>query len=123
MRVGARGTEIPVVLTPDSQYRDMRPVTSDIHAAFWTTDGPHRVRAAIDAGTLPLLDVTGLRIGAPIAQPGVVLCIRMNYAAHAAETGAPPSCQLKAHPIPFKQCSHAILLRGMHSQDQQALRP
>jgi 2,4-didehydro-3-deoxy-L-rhamnonate hydrolase len=41
---------------------------------------------------LPTFAVAGLRIGAPIARPGAVLCIGMNYAAHAAESGnAPPS--------------------------------
>ncbi len=88
MRVGAPGAEIPVVLTPDGRHLDLRPVTTDIDPAFWTSDGPRRVRAALDAGTLPALDVTGLRTGAPVARPGAVLCIGMNYAAHAAETGA-----------------------------------
>jgi 2-keto-4-pentenoate hydratase/2-oxohepta-3-ene-1,7-dioic acid hydratase in catechol pathway len=105
MRVGAPGTEIPVVLTPDSQYRDMRPVTSDIDAAFWTAGGPHRVRVALDTGELPVLDVTGLRIGAPIARPGAVLCIGMNYAAHAAETGAAPP----EHPVMFYKASNTVV--------------
>lgn len=105
MRVGAPGAETPVVLTPDSQYRDIRPVTADIDAAFWTTGGPHRVRSALDAGTLPVLDVTGLRIGAPIARPGVVLCIGMNYAAHAAETGAAPP----EHPVMFYKAPNTVV--------------
>jgi 2-keto-4-pentenoate hydratase/2-oxohepta-3-ene-1,7-dioic acid hydratase in catechol pathway len=90
MRVGAPGAEIPVVITPDSQYRDMRPLTADIDGAFWTTGGPDRVRAALQAGRLPVLDIDGLRIGPPVARPGVVLCVGMNYAAHAAETAGVP---------------------------------
>jgi 2,4-didehydro-3-deoxy-L-rhamnonate hydrolase len=54
-------------------------------------DGLARARDALAAGTLPRLDAAGLRIGAPIARPGAVLCIGQNYAAHAAESGdAPP---------------------------------
>src|SRR5690606_3736174 len=45
-----------------------------------------RVREAIE--TFPVLEgADDLRIGAPIAKPGAVLCIGMNYAAHAAESG------------------------------------
>ena len=35
-------------------------------------------------------DGTGLRVGAPIARPGAVLCIGQNYSAHAAESGSAP---------------------------------
>src|SRR5215472_1338564 len=90
MRVGAQGAEIPVVVTPGGQHHDLRSVTTDIDAAFWTADGPGVVQAALESGELPALDVTGLRTGAPVARPGVVLCIGMNYAAHAAESGSAP---------------------------------
>ena len=39
----------------------------------------------------PALDADGLRVGAPVARPGAVLCIGQNYAAHAAETGDLPA--------------------------------
>jgi 2-keto-4-pentenoate hydratase/2-oxohepta-3-ene-1,7-dioic acid hydratase in catechol pathway len=49
------------------------------------------VRAAASAGSLPPLDIADSeRIGAPIAKPGAVICIGMNYAAHAAESGSAP---------------------------------
>ena len=42
-------------------------------------------------GDLPELSgADGLRVGAPIARPGAVICIGMNYAAHAAESGSAP---------------------------------
>jgi 2-keto-4-pentenoate hydratase/2-oxohepta-3-ene-1,7-dioic acid hydratase in catechol pathway len=105
MRVGAPGAELPVVLTPDSQYRDMRPVAADIDGAFWATGGPERVLAALEAGELPVLDIAGQRIGAPVARPGVVLCIGMNYAAHAAETGAAPP----QHPVLFYKAPNTVV--------------
>ncbi len=105
MRVGAPGAELPVVLSPDSQYRDIRPVAADIDGAFWATGGPERVLAALEAGGLPVLDIAGQRTGAPVARPGVVLCIGMNYAAHAAETGAaaPP------HPVVFYKAPNTVV--------------
>jgi len=104
MRVGAPGAEIPVVLTPDSKHHDMRPVAADIDGAFWATEGPERVRAALRAGMLPVIDIDGLRVGAPVARPGVVLCVGMNYAAHAAETGAAPP----EHPVVFYKAPNTV---------------
>jgi 2-keto-4-pentenoate hydratase/2-oxohepta-3-ene-1,7-dioic acid hydratase in catechol pathway len=90
MRLGQPGSEIPAVLTAEGTHLDLRPLTSDIDGAFLAGPGLDQARAAVAAGTLPVLDATGLRVGPPVARPGVVLCIGMNYAAHAAETGAAP---------------------------------
>lgn len=89
LRVGPVGSERPVLFDA-GRHLDLTPITPDIDGGFLAGDGPERVRAALAAGTLTEIDVTGLRIGAPVARPGVVLCIGMNYAAHAAETGSPP---------------------------------
>lgn len=89
-RLGRSGQEQPVVVL-DDEVRSLAGLTSDIDAAFWESDGPARVRAALDRGDLPVVeDADQLRIGAPIARPGAVVCIGMNYAAHAAESGAEP---------------------------------
>ncbi len=105
MRVGAPGAEIPVVVTPGNRHHDIRPVTTDIDGGFWTAEGPERVQAALRAGTLPLIDIDGLRVGAPVARPGVVLCVGMNYAAHAAETGAAPP----EHPVVFYKAPNTVV--------------
>jgi len=90
MRLGPPGSEIPAVLTAEGTHLDLRPLTGDIDGPFLAGPGLDRARAAAEAGTLPALDATGLRVGPPVARPGAVLCIGMNYAAHAAETGAAP---------------------------------
>jgi 2-keto-4-pentenoate hydratase/2-oxohepta-3-ene-1,7-dioic acid hydratase in catechol pathway len=90
MRVGAVGAERPVVLTEGGRCLDLSPVTADIDPAFFAADGISRVREAIEADALSAVDVADERIAAPITRPGVVLCIGMNYAAHAAESGSEP---------------------------------
>lgn len=91
-RLGEPGSEIPVVLDGD-RHLDLRPLTSDVDGRFLADDPVGRTTAAIADGLLPVLDgARGLRVGAPIARPSAVVCIGMNYAAHAAESGsAPPS--------------------------------
>lgn len=105
MRIGAPGAERPVLRTDDERHLDLTPVTADIDGAFLAGGGVERVRAAYAAGELAEVDVTGQRVGAPIARPGAVLCIGQNYAAHAAESGsAPPSV-----PILFYKGSNTVV--------------
>lgn len=89
MRLGEPGGEIPAVSDGDTTW-DLRPLTVDIDGAFLASDGLARAAAAAAAGELPELDTAGFRIGAPIARPQAVICIGMNYAAHARESGAEP---------------------------------
>ncbi|WP_434803219.1 fumarylacetoacetate hydrolase family protein [Micromonospora harpali] len=97
MRIGPVGAERPVLFDGTDHF-DLSGVTADIDAAFLAGDPVARVRAA---GPLPRLDVTGERVGAPVARPGAVLCIGQNYAAHAAESGvAPPERPILFHKSP-----------------------
>lgn len=90
LRIGARGAEKPVLLGDDGNHYDISGVTADITGDFLADGGIDRVRSAHESGQLPSIDVTGQRIGAPVARPGAVLCIGQNYAAHAAESGSEP---------------------------------
>ncbi|WP_406416842.1 fumarylacetoacetate hydrolase family protein [Streptomyces sp. NBC_00873] len=89
LRLGAVGAERPSVLADDGRTYDLSRLTPDIDGPFLADDGVERVRSALRAGTLPLLDPAGMRTGAPVARPGKVVCIGLNYRDHAEETGAP----------------------------------
>jgi 2-keto-4-pentenoate hydratase/2-oxohepta-3-ene-1,7-dioic acid hydratase in catechol pathway len=87
MRIGPAGQEMPVVIDDDDQAYDLRPVTQDIDGHFlqnWTGQLPD-----LDLTGLPRVTLDGKRIGAPIARPGAVIGVGLNYAAHAAESGLP----------------------------------
>lgn len=89
-RYGAPGAEIPALVDGDHVY-DLRKLARDIDGEFLATGGIERARAALDEASLPPLDnAAELRVGAPIARPSAIVCIGMNYAAHAAESGAEP---------------------------------
>ncbi|MFG3052707.1 fumarylacetoacetate hydrolase family protein [Kitasatospora sp. NPDC048239] len=88
MRVGDPGREIPAVLAEDGRIHSLSGLTPDIDGAFLEAGGAERARTALARGELPEVDPTGLRIGAPLARPGKVVCIGLNYRDHAAETGA-----------------------------------
>lgn len=92
-RLGDPGREQPAVQPggpeSDGRWYSLAGVTSDIDGAFLEGGGVDRVRVAVAAGTLPEIPDAGtLRIGAPLARPGAVVGIGLNYAGHAAESGA-----------------------------------
>lgn len=87
-RLGPIGHEIPVLRHEDASY-DLRELTADIDGAFLARGGLALARAERAAGRLPeLADAAALRVGAPIARPGKIVCIGLNYRDHAAETHA-----------------------------------
>ncbi|NLU79210.1 fumarylacetoacetate hydrolase family protein [Micromonospora sp. HNM0581] len=104
MRVGALGSERPVLLA-DGRHFDLAGTAADIDGAFLAGGGVERARAALSAGKLPEIDVTGMRVGAPIARPGTVACIGLNYARHAAESGVAPP----AEPVVFLKASNTVV--------------
>lgn len=90
-RLGEVGAEIPVVYTDDGEALDLRPITDTLDGEFFAGGGIATVANALAAGGLPVLEGhVDMRIGSPIARPGSVVCVGMNYAAHAAESGSPP---------------------------------
>jgi len=95
MRLGDVGNEQPAVLFPSVDGTDrcfsLLPITRDVDGAFLASGGLDKARKALEAGELPeIMDAHSLRIGSPVARPGSVVGIGMNYAAHAAESGAEP---------------------------------
>lgn len=94
LQVGERGAERAVVQVEDTSggvtTYDLSALTERIDGSFLEEDGLARARRALADGTLPEIAVDGQRVGAPIDRPQAVLCIGMNYAAHAAESGAAP---------------------------------
>ncbi|SMH28654.1 2-keto-4-pentenoate hydratase/2-oxohepta-3-ene-1,7-dioic acid hydratase (catechol pathway) [Rathayibacter oskolensis] len=96
-RLGPRGAEVPV-LSVDGVAFDLRPVLSDITPAELRQVSLADALAAHAQGRLaPLPDAEAMRVGAPLAAPGKIVCIGLNYRDHAAETGA----ELPAEPVVF----------------------
>jgi len=106
LRVGAPGREIPAVRSDDGRLLDISELTADVDGAFLAGDGVDRVRAALEAGALPELPANeDLRIGAPVARPGKVVCIGLNYRDHAEETGA----KIPERPVVFLKAPYTVV--------------
>ncbi|MGN8552166.1 UNVERIFIED_CONTAM: fumarylacetoacetate hydrolase family protein [Microbacterium sp. SLM126] len=104
-RLGPLGAEIPVV-DIDGIVFDLRPLTKDIDGAFLSADPADAVALHMARGLLePLPRAESLRVGAPVARPGKVVCVGLNYAAHARETGA----DIPAEPVVFLKGADTVV--------------
>jgi 2,4-didehydro-3-deoxy-L-rhamnonate hydrolase len=112
-RFGPPGEERPGVWLADTPEKgtvsilDVRAMAFDIadyDAHFFSHWGIERVRALLKEPALKLVRADGVRLGAPVAHPGKIVCLGKNYADHAAEFDA----KLPESPIYFCKAQSAI---------------
>jgi 2,4-diketo-3-deoxy-L-fuconate hydrolase len=103
MRHGPKGKETPALVDAQGQVRDLGGVLPDITAATLQPESLARL-ADIDPGTLPVVAAPG-RIAPPWRGMGKFICIGLNYADHAAESGQP----VPKEPIVFMKATSALI--------------
>ena len=103
LRYGDKGQERPALLDNNGQLRDLSAVVTDIAGETLSPQSIARLQD-IDPSTLPLVEGSP-RIGACVGQVGKFICIGLNYADHAAETGA----AIPAEPVVFSKWTSAIV--------------
>ncbi|BFL62499.1 Fumarylacetoacetate hydrolase family protein [Roseomonas mucosa] len=87
LRYGPAGAEKPGLLDGNGTLRDLSGVVPDLAGEALSPEGLARI-AALDAAGLPAVPGSP-RLGTPVAGTRNFLAIGLNYADHAAETGAP----------------------------------
>ena len=101
-RIGPFGSEQPALVGDDGQLRSLAGITDDISGYSLSPEGLDRLRA-IDPKSLPVLRPDA-RYGACIGSVSKIVCIGLNYADHAKETGMDEP----AEPILFMKATSAI---------------
>ena len=102
MRVGPAGSEIPAILDAAGTVRSLNGIVPDIAGDVLTPEGLARI-AALDLSALPVVTVD--RIGPCVGRVGKFLCIGLNYADHAAESGLP----IPEEPVIFTKTTSSII--------------
>ena len=102
LRHGPVGAERPGMLAPDGSIRDLTGLVPDIAGAVLSETGLAMLRA-VDPLLLPAV-APATRLGPCVAGTGKFICIGLNYADHAAESGmaVPPE------PVIFMKATSAI---------------
>ncbi|KAB0266311.1 fumarylacetoacetate hydrolase family protein [Microvirga brassicacearum] len=103
LRFGEYGREKPGLLDADGNIRDLSGVVPDMARDALASDSLARLKA-LDPTSLPLVPA-GQRIGACVGNVGNFIAIGLNYADHAAETGA----AIPAEPIVFNKAPSCIV--------------
>ncbi len=103
LRYGNPGQERPGILDAQGRLRDLAAQVGDIDGTVIGHQGLSRL-ATIDTSTLPIVD-DGVRLGPPVARVGKIICVGMNYADHAAETGA----SVPEQPVLFMKATSSIV--------------
>ncbi|SCM67609.1 fumarylacetoacetate hydrolase family protein [Donghicola eburneus] len=102
LRFGPAGQEKPGILDADGNVRDLSGKCPDFAGAGVSLEALDAIRA-IDVTSLPVVAEPG-RIGSCVASVPNFFCIGLNYAKHAAETGAEPPKE----PIIFNKATSAL---------------
>jgi 2,4-diketo-3-deoxy-L-fuconate hydrolase len=103
VRFGAPGQEKPGLVDKDGVIRDLSAHVKDFDGAALGPEALAKLRA-IDPANLPKAP-DGVRLGAPVANVRSFIAVGLNYADHAAETGAEPPTE----PILFNKLGNCVV--------------
>jgi 2,4-didehydro-3-deoxy-L-rhamnonate hydrolase len=107
MRIGSAGKERPAVAIDDSNYIDISDLVDDFDSDFFGSDKwldlLPEVNKKIAEGNFS--EIAGERIGAPFTRPHQIICIGLNYADHAKESGA----EVPPEPIIFTKAPNTLI--------------
>lgn len=103
VRYGHAGREKPGMLDAHGALRDLSQVVNDIAGDALTNESIRRLRA-LDPDALPKVEGAP-RLGGPVGRVGKIICVGLNYADHAAESGQPVPDQ----PVVFMKATSAIV--------------
>jgi ureidoglycolate lyase len=102
LRYGPAGQEKPGILDAAGAIRDLSGVVPDINGDVLSPAALAKI-AAVDVNSLPKV-AGNPRLGSPVTGMKNLICIGLNYADHAAETGAP----IPKEPIVFLKSLNAL---------------
>ncbi|NQZ82669.1 MAG: fumarylacetoacetate hydrolase family protein [Colwellia sp.] len=102
LRYGPLGREKPGIMDVDGNIRSLSEIVSDIDGTTLSEETLQRLQA-VDVSSLLIVD-SDVRIGACVGNVGKFICIGLNYADHAAESGMP----IPSEPEVFTKATSAI---------------
>ena len=104
IRFGQPGAEKPGVIIGETR-KDLSGFFSDWDRAFFRNNGLAKLAEIVkDPASLPDVPADE-RLGAPVARPGKVICIGLNYSDHAKESGM----AIPEEPIVFQKGANTVV--------------
>ncbi len=105
IRFGHIGSEKPGVIDQDGKKMDVSGFGADFDASFFAAEGIPRLREWLEINRKNCPQVKeGERLGPPVKSPSKIVCVGLNYAKHAKESGMEPPSE----PVLFFKATSAI---------------
>jgi len=106
IRFGERGKEKPGVKLPNGEIFDISSFGEDYDEDFFQSNGIERLKIWLERNIseIPIID-KDMRLGPPIKRPSKLICVGLNYAKHAEESGM----SLPEEPVLFFKATSAIV--------------
>lgn len=105
IRFGEKGSEKPGLCLNDNRYIDASDFGEEFNEDFFAADGLSRLNKWLGQNQKNLKEVNRQsRLGAPLCRPSKLICIGLNFADHARESGA----KLPSEPVIFFKATSAI---------------
>ena len=103
-RLGPINQEKPAVIVSDSEAVFIDDVISDFNRIELENSAISKVEK-IDLSSRPKVKISDFRIGSPVARPTKVICVGLNYAKHAVESGM----TAPAEPVIFMKAPDTVI--------------
>jgi 2,4-didehydro-3-deoxy-L-rhamnonate hydrolase len=105
IRFGKPGGEKPGILSADGSRHDVSDCTGDFNETFFANNGLRKLQQWLkkNGKKAPRVKDT-VRLGAPVARPSKIICVGLNYAKHAQESGA----TIPGEPVLFFKSTTAL---------------
>jgi 2-keto-4-pentenoate hydratase/2-oxohepta-3-ene-1,7-dioic acid hydratase in catechol pathway len=104
IRFGPTDLEKPGLILDDGRYIDVSDIIPDYDESFFASGQVNELESFIGSNTNLVEVDPGTRLGPPLARPSKMICIGLNYALHAKETGA----EIPKEPVIFFKSTTAI---------------
>jgi 2-keto-4-pentenoate hydratase/2-oxohepta-3-ene-1,7-dioic acid hydratase in catechol pathway len=88
-RLGKIGSEKPAIVVSDTEAVFVDDVVADFNRETLSNGAIEKLKK-LDLSSRPKVKISDYRLGSPVARPTKAICVGLNYAKHAKESGAEP---------------------------------
>ena len=103
-RLGKFGSEKPAIVISDTEAVFVDDVVSDFNRETLSNGAIEKLKK-LDLASRPKVKISDYRLGSPVARPTKAICVGLNYAKHAKESGAEPPIE----PVIFMKAPDTVI--------------
>ena len=105
IRYGIPGSEEPGIIDEKGQWRSVSAFGEEYNEKFFETNGVERLAKWLEQNLDNCPEINkSMRLGPPVCRPSKLVCVGLNYAAHAKESGL----DVPKEPVIFFKATSAI---------------